>query len=83
MTTDLALVLGIVIAAFSIPSILSAFSDRRAPRASAITILIAGALVLYAIQTKPGGVRIGRRAQRIYSRSCRLYSIGFGGSLLL
>ena len=55
MTTDLALVLGIVIAAFSIPSILSAFSDRRAPRASAITILIAGALVLYAIQTKPGG----------------------------
>jgi hypothetical protein len=81
MTTDLALVLGIVIAAFSIPSILSAFSDRRAPRASAITILIAGALVLYAIQT--GGVHIGRRAQRIYSRSCRLYSIGFGGSLLL
>ena len=55
MTTDLALVLGIVIAAFSIPSILSAFSDRRAPRASVITILIAGALVLYAIQTKPGG----------------------------
>jgi formate-dependent nitrite reductase membrane component NrfD len=55
MTTDLALVLGIVIAGFSIPSILSAFSDRRAPRASAITTLIAGALILYAIQTKPGG----------------------------
>jgi hypothetical protein len=55
MTSDLALVLGIVIAAFSIPSILSAFSDRRAPRASAITILIAGGLILYAIQTKPDG----------------------------
>ncbi|MFC6761082.1 hypothetical protein ACFQFQ_18870 [Sulfitobacter porphyrae] len=42
MDPDLALVLGIVIGALSIPSILSALSDRRAPRASALTILIAG-----------------------------------------
>ncbi|WP_415922068.1 hypothetical protein [Tateyamaria sp. SN6-1] len=49
------LVLGIVIAGFSIPSILSAITDGRAPRASAITILIAGGLILTAVQTKPGG----------------------------
>lgn len=55
MEPDLALVLGILIAAFSVPSILSAFSDRRAPRASALTILIGGGLVLYAMQTNPGG----------------------------
>ncbi|MDF3414606.1 hypothetical protein HKX54_09090 [Sulfitobacter sp. M57] len=55
MDPDLALSLGMVIAAFSIPSILSAFSDKRAPRASALTILIGGALILYAVQTKPGG----------------------------
>lgn len=55
MDPDLALVLGTVIAAFSIPSILSAFSDKRAPRASALTILIAGGLILYAVQTKPQG----------------------------
>lgn len=55
---DLALVLGIVIGAFSIPSILSALSDRRAPRASALTILIAGGLILYAIQERPGGVAL-------------------------
>ena len=55
MTPDLFLVLGIVIAGFSIPSILSAITDGRAPRASALTILIAGGLVLYAIQTKEGG----------------------------
>ncbi|MCZ4256342.1 hypothetical protein O4H53_12395 [Sulfitobacter sp. G21635-S1] len=55
MDPDLALVLGIVIGALSIPSILSALSDRRAPRASALTILIAGALVLYAAQNKPQG----------------------------
>jgi len=55
MDTDLALVLGLVIAALSVPSVLSALSDRRAPRASAITILIAGGLILFAIQGKPGG----------------------------
>jgi hypothetical protein len=53
--SDLALALGLVIAAFSVPSILSAMSDGRAPRASAITVLIAGGLILFAIQTKTGG----------------------------
>ncbi|MEM6371586.1 MAG: hypothetical protein AAF727_02260 [Pseudomonadota bacterium] len=55
MTPDMYLVLGILIAAFSIPSVLSAVADGRAPRASAITILIAGGLILLAIQTNPGG----------------------------
>ncbi len=55
MDPDLALTLGLVIAAFSVPSILSALSDRRAPRASALTVLIGGGLILYAIQGKPGG----------------------------
>ena len=56
MDPDLALVLGLVLAALSIPSILSAFSDKRAPRASAITILIAGVLIFYAIGQYPAGV---------------------------
>ncbi|MEO0379040.1 MAG: hypothetical protein AAF252_02150 [Pseudomonadota bacterium] len=55
MTPDMYLVLGILVAAFSVPSILSAISDGRAPRASAITILIAGGLILLAISTQPGG----------------------------
>lgn len=55
MGTDLALVIGIILSALSIPSILSALSDRRAPRASALTILIGGGLILYAVQTKAGG----------------------------
>jgi|AntRauMFilla1563_2_1112583.scaffolds.fasta_scaffold202375_2 hypothetical protein len=58
MDTDLALVLGLVFAALSIPSILSALADKRAPRASAITILIAGGLIIYAVQTHPGGYRM-------------------------
>ena len=54
MDTDLLLVLGLILAGFSVPSVLSAITDGRAPRASAMTILIAGGLVLYAIQTAPG-----------------------------
>ncbi|WP_299620556.1 hypothetical protein [uncultured Tateyamaria sp.] len=58
MDSDLFLVLGIILAGFSIPSILSAMTDGRAPRASALTILIAGGMVLYAIQTQPGGYEL-------------------------
>lgn len=59
MEPDLALSLGIVVAAFSVPSILSALSDRRAPRASALTVLIGGALILFAVTSKPGGYSMG------------------------
>lgn len=58
MSPDIAMVIGIVIAGFSIPSIMSALSDKRAPRASALTILIAGGLIVYAMRTHPGGYRI-------------------------
>jgi len=55
MDPDLALSLGVIVAAFSVPSILSALTDKRAPRASALTVLIGGGLVLYAMSSKPGG----------------------------
>ncbi|MFK7751945.1 MAG: hypothetical protein AB8B51_05300 [Sedimentitalea sp.] len=60
MDADLALTLGLIVAAFSIPSVLSALSDRRAPRASAVTVLIGGALILYAVTVKPGGYTLDR-----------------------
>ena len=58
MDTDLALIIGLVLAGFTVPSIMSALSDRRAPRASMVTILIAGGLILYAAVSKPGGYQI-------------------------
>ena len=58
MPPDLALVLGLILTALAIPSIISAVSDSRAPRASALTILIAGGLVLYALQTSPAGYEL-------------------------
>ncbi|MCF6433079.1 hypothetical protein [Leisingera sp. MMG026] len=58
MGTDLPLIAGLVIAGFSVPSILLAFSERRPPRTSVATILIAIGLIAYAVMMKPGGYRI-------------------------
>ena len=60
MDADLSLVLGLIIAAFSIPSVLSALGDGRSPRASMVTILIAGALIIYALMNKPGGYTLAQ-----------------------
>lgn len=56
--SDLILVIGIILAVLSIPAMLSAFSESRAPRAPIVTILIAGAMILYAVKTHPGGYAI-------------------------
>lgn len=55
MHPDLALVLGITLAAFSIPSMVSAFADRRTPRVSALVVILAGVLILWAMNTQPNG----------------------------
>lgn len=55
MDADLALVIGLLLAGFSLVGIISAVSDGRGPRASALTILIAGGLVVFALQAQPGG----------------------------
>lgn len=55
MDADLALVLGMLIGALSVPAAISAWNDARAPRGAALTLLAAGALVLYALSARPGG----------------------------
>ncbi|MGH1577331.1 hypothetical protein [Planktotalea sp.] len=55
MSYDMALVIGLVIAGFSIPAIVSAFSDSRTPRAAALMIMIGGGMVAWAVTSKPGG----------------------------
>ncbi|WP_306151369.1 hypothetical protein [Roseovarius sp. MMSF_3281] len=58
MDPDLAFVIGFVLLVFSVPSIVSAITEGRAPRVAAFTILAGGALVIYALGTKPGGYAI-------------------------
>ncbi|SLN20495.1 hypothetical protein TRL7639_00508 [Falsiruegeria litorea R37] len=55
MDTDLMLVLGMVVAVLSIPSMISAYSDDRPIRASAIVLLMSLGAVVYAIFSHPGG----------------------------
>ncbi|WP_339760809.1 hypothetical protein [uncultured Sulfitobacter sp.] len=55
MDTDLALVLGLALAVLSIPSMVSAFADSRAPRVSVVTLVIAVGLIAYALISHPEG----------------------------
>jgi hypothetical protein len=55
---DLSLILGLVLCVFAIPSIISAFSDRRAPRVATLVLMAGGAMVVWAIQNKPGGYQL-------------------------
>ena len=58
MTNDLYLVIGLVVLALTIPSIVGAFADHRVPRAAAIMVLIGGGLIALAVTQQPGGYRI-------------------------
>jgi hypothetical protein len=58
MDHDLALVVGLVVAVFSIPAVISAMSERRTPRVAAIAVIVGGGLVAWAATQKPGGYRI-------------------------
>jgi len=57
--TDLILVIGILLAALAIPSLLAAFSESRPPRAGAIMLLIGGVMIVVALSQKTGGYTFG------------------------
>ena len=49
------LVVGIAVAILAVPSLFAAYLEDRAPRAGAIAVLVAGVLVVTAVQQRPGG----------------------------
>ena len=55
---DLYLVSGLVIGVFAIPSIIGALTEGRAPRVAAITVLVAGTLVVLALRENPRGYEL-------------------------
>lgn len=55
MDTDLMLVTGIILGVLSIPSMLNAFSDGRAPRLASIVVLVAGVLIVLAVKRHSSG----------------------------
>ena len=58
MDHDLFLTIGLIVAVFSVPSVISAISDGRTPRVAAIVLVVSGGLVAYAVTQKPGGYSI-------------------------
>jgi formate-dependent nitrite reductase membrane component NrfD len=52
---DLLLTVGIILLVLSIPSLLSAWAESRAPRIGAIMTVAALGLIVTALLTKPGG----------------------------
>lgn len=53
MTYDLFLVIGLAVLAFSIPSVVSSYSESRPPRAAAILVMIGGGLIAIAVAQSP------------------------------
>lgn len=58
MQSDYYLVAGVLIGGLAIPSLLSAWSDGRAPRAGAIMVMLSAGLIALAIMNSPTGYRL-------------------------
>jgi hypothetical protein len=63
MDTDTTLVLGLIIGALAIPSMMAAFADSRPPRLGALLVLISGTLLVIALSRKPDGYAIAEIPQ--------------------
>ncbi|WP_282093772.1 hypothetical protein [Epibacterium ulvae] len=55
MDPDLSLIVGLGLGVLSVPALLSSISDARAPRSGGVVLLLAVALIVYAMLEKPGG----------------------------
>jgi hypothetical protein len=53
MDFDLIFVIGVALAAFAIPSFVSAYADRRWPKQAVLMLLIAGGAIVYAMRENP------------------------------
>lgn len=72
MDSDLMFVTGAILLALSIPSIFSALTDSRPPRAAAIILLIGGTLVIIALSQKPGGIALSEIPDTFFRVIARL-----------
>lgn len=59
MDTDLFLTIGVILAVLTLPSLLAAWTDGRAPRMGAIMLMVAAALIIAAVTQRPGGYAFG------------------------
>jgi hypothetical protein len=55
MDPDTLFVIGLALVVLSIPAVVSSISKGDRPRIATITLMIAGAMVVWAMSNKPGG----------------------------
>ncbi len=67
MDPDLCLIVGLGLGVLSMPALLSAISDSRAPRGGGLTLLAAVGLVAYAVLQKPSGYQLEQIPDVFYS----------------
>ena len=67
MDTDLFLVIGIVVCALAIPSLLSAWVEGRMPRAGSVMVLIGGGLIVTALTKHPRGYSFSEMPDLFFS----------------
>jgi hypothetical protein len=53
MDMDLIFVIGVAMAAFSIPAFVSAYADRQLPKTGVLMLVLAGVAIAYAMQENP------------------------------
>ncbi len=58
MDPDLSLIIGLGLCGLSVPALLSAISDTRAPRGGGVSLLIGSALIAYAMMQSPTGYQL-------------------------
>ena len=67
MDTDLFLVIGIVVCALAIPSLLSAWVEGRVPRAGSVMVLIGGVLIVTALTQHSRGYSFSEMPDLFFS----------------
>ncbi|MEM8775211.1 MAG: hypothetical protein AAGF53_09265 [Pseudomonadota bacterium] len=58
MDADLIFAIGVVVGVFSIPAVISALSEKRAPRVAMFAIVVAGVMVVWAMSENPEGYSV-------------------------
>lgn len=58
MSTDLALVIGVIAGALGFMSLVSAYSESQPPRMAALLGLVSGAMILFAVSNNPMGYSV-------------------------
>lgn len=69
---DIAFALGLVLAVLSVPPMIGAFVEGRAPRVASVVVLVAGGLIVASLSLHPGGYRVDEIPDAFFTGLARL-----------